>query len=42
MNHSQHPDLSQQNFYQPSHHPHLSSRQPQQYTMPSWGMMNQS
>jgi transcription factor SFP1 len=38
MNHTPHPDLSQQNFYQP-HQPHPSS---QQYPMSSWGMMNQS
>jgi transcription factor SFP1 len=42
MNQSQHPDLSQQNFYQPSRHQHpSSSQQPQTYTMPTWGMMNQ-
>jgi len=42
MSQPQHPDLSQQNFYQPPQHQHPSSpQQPQQYAMSPWGIMNQ-
>jgi transcription factor SFP1 len=42
MNHTQHPDLSQQNFYHPPQHRPQPTPQPaQQFTVQTWGMMKQ-